>query len=123
MTKDFPTEQALSAVTGYLLCPIDGVYAVLNWMTGEELYTHQLPRVGREAAPVLLAAHPELAAAYEEAGQIDRDNWKQWRDVWVARYGATISVPKMNHREHERIDPISELAEHIGPDKIIVVAP
>ena len=119
--KDFPTGDVLSMVTGYLVSDIRGVYQVLNWMTGESVYTHQLPRIGREAAPVVLAAHPELAAAYQEAKQVNSDNWRQWLATWVERYGPTISVPKFNEDQHERIDPLSELAEKVHPDKIIVI--
>lgn len=120
-TKDLPTEAVLSTVTGYLICDIGAVYEVLNWMTGESVFTHQLPRIGREAAPVVLAAHPELATAYEEAEQISRDTWQHWRDTWIKRYGATISVPKFTADSHERVDPISELAEKVSPDRIITV--
>jgi hypothetical protein len=41
--KEFPTAEVLSAITGHLVCEIGGVYRVLNWMTGENLFTHQLP--------------------------------------------------------------------------------
>ena len=61
-TKDFHIGDILSVTTGRLVSPrhIEGVYDILNWMTGESLFTHQLPRVSREAGPVLLAAHPQI---------------------------------------------------------------
>ena len=54
MEKEFTTGQVLSAATGILMCEIGAVYEILNYMTGESLMTHQLPRVIREAQPVLL---------------------------------------------------------------------
>lgn len=122
-TRSFPTADVLSTVTGILVSEggIGGVYAVLNWMTGESVYTHQIPRISREAAPSVLAAHPELAAAYEEAKSVNRDNWREWLATWTARYGEAIAVPRFNLDQHERIDPLSELAEHVHPEKIIVV--
>lgn len=122
-TKDFPTLDVLSAATGVLVSEsgIGAIYEVLNWMTGESLFTHQLPRVGREAQPVILALHPELRAAYEEAEQVTPANWKHWAARWKSRYGETISVPKMNLGQHESIDPLSELAEKVHPDRIIPV--
>lgn len=119
-TKDFPTLDVLSTATGTLVTDkgIGAGYEVLNYMTGESLFTHQLPRVGREAAPVILAAHPELANAYEEAKHVTPENWKQWAAQWLDRYGPTISVPKFTADTHEAIDPISELAEKVHPDKI-----
>ena len=121
-TKEFPIGEVLSAVTGHLVCDIGGVYRVLRWMTGGDVFTHQLPRVGREAAPVVLAMHPRLADAYEEAKQINRENWRQWLATWTDRYGPTLAVPKFTTDQHERIDALSELAEKVHPDNIIVVA-
>lgn len=122
-TKDFPTEDVLSAVTGYLATErgIGAIYGVLGWMTDGPVWTHQLPRIGQEAAPVVLKLHPELAEAYEEAKQITPENWQQIVAGWRERYGPTIAVPRMTAAEHERIDPLSELAEKVHPDRIVVV--
>lgn len=120
-TKDFPIGAVLSVVTGRLLCDIGGVYDVLNFMSGESLFTHQLPRVGEEAEPIILALHPQLAAAKDESDQVNGENWRDWLATWKARYGETIAVPQMTIAEHERIDPMSELAELVHPDRIIVV--
>lgn len=120
-TKEFATCDVLSTITGKLIGKIDGVYEVLNWMTGESVYTHQLPRISREAVPVIVAKHPALKQAVDEAERITRENWQQWRRTWEDRYGPTIAVPKFTADTHERIDPMSELAEKVHPDKIITV--
>ena len=119
MNKNFPTVDVLSTITGRLMGDIGGVYQVLNWMTGESVFTHQLPRIGREATPVLVAAHPQLQLAVDEAEQVTPENYKQWRQTWEDRYGPAIAVPKFGADTHERIDPLSELAEKVHPDKII----
>lgn len=123
LTKDFPTADVLSTITGVLVSAggIGGVYEVLNWMTWESVYTHQIPRISREAQSAMLAFRPELSVACEEAEQVNRDNWRQWLETWEARYGTAIAVVKMGADDHESIDPISELAEHVHPDKIIVI--
>lgn len=121
-TKGFPTSIVLSVVTGRLLCDIGGVYEVLGWMTGEQVFTHQIPRIDREATPVILALHPSLSDAVAEAHQVNPDNWREWLATWVARYGESLAVPKMTADEHERIDPMSELAEKIPPRNIIVAS-
>lgn len=120
-TKTFPTADVLSTITGRLICEIDGIYKVLNWMTGESVFTHQLPRIGREAQPVILAMHPQLAQAVEESEQVSPENWREWRQTWEDRYGAEIAVPRFTTDTHERIDPMSELAEKVHPDRIITV--
>lgn len=119
--KEFATCDVLSTVTGVLIGNIGGVYEVLNWMTGESVFTHQLPRISREARPVLVAAHPALQQAIDEAERVNGENWKEWRQTWEDRYGPTIAVPKFCADAHERIDPMSELAEKVHPDKIITV--
>jgi len=120
--KEFATCDVLSTVTGRLIGNIGGVYEVLNWMTGESVFTHQLPRIADEARPVLVAAHPALQQAIDEAEQVTTENWKEWRQTWEDRYGPMIAVPKFGADAHERIDPMSELAEKFHPDKIITVA-
>jgi len=120
-TKEFATCDVLSTLTGMLIAKIDGVYEVLNWMTGESVYTHQIPRISREAVPVLIAQHPNLQQAIDEAKQVTPENWQQWRQTWEDRYGPTIAVPKFTAASHESIDPLSELAEKVHPDKIITV--
>lgn len=120
-TKAFPTAAVLSTITGRLLCDIGGIYEVLNWMTGESVYTHQLPRIGREAEPVILAAHPQLRDAIGEAEHVTPENWQEWRDRWLLRYGPEIAVPKMTAAEHKAIDPISEL-QAMAPNATAAIA-
>lgn len=122
-TKAFPTVDVLGCVTGRLLSDIGGIYQVLNWMTDSSLYTHQLPRVCREAVPVVLAIHPHLSEAIVEAEHVTAENFQTWRDLWLDRYGPEIAVPRMTEDQHERIDALSELAEKFNPQKIIVVRP
>lgn len=100
---------------------IGAVYEVLNWMTGESLYTHQLPRVSREAQPVLLKMYPDLALTIAERDQVDAGNWRAWRAKWIERHGATMAVPKFTAADHEAIDALSELAERVHPSRIVVV--
>lgn len=122
-TKAFPTSAVLSVLTGVLLGKIDGVYEVTTFMAGESVFTHQIPRVSREAVPVILAMHPDLEPVIAEAEQVTPENWQQWLTTWTDRYGDEIAVPIMNIAEHERIDPLSELAEIVHPSKIIVASP
>lgn len=119
--RDFHIGDILSVTTGKLVSPrlIEGVYDILNFMTGESLFTHQLPRVSREAAPVILRRHPQLADI--DTSGVNSETWRAWLGEQIARFGEMLPVPKMTVDEHERIDPISELAEKVHPDRIIVV--
>jgi hypothetical protein len=123
MNREFPIGEIMS-VAGHRLVSargISAVYEVCDFMTGDSNMTHQLPRVMRECRPVILRQHPELAEAVEESSVVNGDNWREWVVRWQEGYGETLSLAPMAEDEHERIDPLSELAERISPDKIIVV--
>ena len=73
-TQTFPTADVLSTITGRLMGDIGGVYRVLEFMTGHPVWTHQIPRISREATPVVLAKLPGLQQACEEAEQVTPDH-------------------------------------------------
>lgn len=120
-TKDFHLGDILSITTGMLVSPrhMEGVYDILNYMTGEQLFTHQLPRVAREAEPVLLRAHPDLANI--EVTTLTPGDVAPWLAEQVAKFGEMLAVPKMTDDEHEEIDAMSEAAQFFPADKIITV--
>lgn len=121
-TMRFHLGDVLSVTTERLLSPdgIDGLYRILNYMTGDKLYTHALPRASRECAPYLQAAFPALAA--ETASDVTRENWRDWLAAAVLKYGEWFDVVPLPANVHEVIDPISELSEMgVHPDKIITI--
>ena len=122
-TKAFPTADVLSAAGGVLVSKrgIYAVYEVLNWMTGESVFTHQIPRIRREARPVVAALSPQISAALDDMGEITRKNWAHWLRKWEKVIGEEIAVPRMTPNQHESIDPLSELVERVSPDRIHVV--
>ena len=122
-TQTFPLADVLGTITGRLLGKIDGIYQVSQFMAGEPVWMHQLPRVGKEICPVVLRQHPQLAPVMVEVEAVNPDNWQDMLAGWVARFGETLALSPMTADDHQRIDPISELAEMIHPDRIIAVQP
>lgn len=143
-TKTFPLGTVLTVTTGLLLSPdgIGGVYQILNHMTRDNLYTHQLPRVSRECEPHLLKqfpvlASPEMQFAVAELKELlgTPSGHSEPSAVcvgWLSkltsgRYGIEVpeqfEVEQLAPGEHYEIDPISELAEKVHPSKILVVKP
>jgi hypothetical protein len=138
-TRTFHLGDVLSITTGRLVSPrhMEGIHGILDWMTGDSLFTHQLPRAMDECQGPLLAQHPDLAAIVppETFGDGSKDGAKEAVDLWlaeqVAAYGETREVAPLAGGEHTRIDPITELrtmrpdAEIIGvvvPDGAAVTA-
>lgn len=120
--REFHLGDILSVTHDRLVSPrhVEGVYDILGYMSGESLLTHQLPRVADEARPVLMASLPFLKDISAEG--VGSDNWREWLDRMIATHGEMHPVPTLNEDQHERIDPLLELAEKVPPDRIIVVA-
>lgn len=119
--REFHIGDILSVTHDCLLSPrrMEGVYDILGYMSGEHLFTHQLPRVAREAQPVLRAALPFLDEI--DLSDVNAENYQARLQDIIAKHGEMHPVPTLTDGQHERIDPLSELAEKIHPDTILVV--
>lgn len=110
MSQTFHIGDILSITTDCLVSPghMDGVYRILQHMTGEPLWTHQLPRAAEECKPALLAQHPDLADVhapeFADVAEVQR-----WLAEQVQRYGERREVQPLAPEDHTSIDPISEL--------------
>lgn len=107
-TRDFSLGDVLSVMTGRGLAPYANIRLILNWMSGESLHQHQLPRVAEECQPALRAQHPELAAIVVPDGLQGKDACLAWLDTQAAQYGAMHPVVPLASEDHTRIDPIAE---------------
>lgn len=129
MSRDFDLGDILSITTGTLVSPrrMEGIYDILNYMTDDNLFTHQLPRAIRECRPPLLVQHPDLAAV--SAPEVDcRGNlWAQvfeWLDFQKATYGDSLPVWQLGTGgvgAHERLNPLTELVDMVGPERVVAV--
>ena len=119
-TKRFHIGDILSMITGRLvsLDHMNGLHIFAEWLAGEPVWTHQLPRVMDEAGPHLREWFPDLAAADvpEDLKSVEAvAAWlatlgEQWRDV-----------PHLPAADHAQINPILELQHMIGADKVVPV--
>lgn len=102
---------------------IGDIYELLNFMTGDNLFTHQLPRAAGECKPALLEQHPQLAdIAVPDLP--DADAYMAYLADLEDAYDAQLAVTPLPDHAHTHIDPLTELADMM-PDKpiIAVVAP
>src|SRR5260370_296144 len=107
--KEFPLAVVLTALTGRLLCPIGDLYGVLDYMTGESLMTHQLPRASEECKDPILIQHPGLADVTVPDGLDSYEKVAEWLAPLEARYGSTVALAPLADDDHIFIDPITEL--------------
>lgn len=119
-TKSFHLGDVLSITTGRLVSTrhIDGVYEILDFMTGESLFTHQLPRAADACKPYLLKQFPQLSGV--DASKVNPKNWKNWLKKEVDKYGEYLPVEPLPKGAYEAKNPIQELVE-MAPNKPIVV--
>lgn len=107
--KLFHLGDILSVTTDILVSPrrMEGVYDILNYMTGDNIYTHQIPRIMQECKPYLLEQHPKLRNVSIQAF-IDGKNWKKWLNQQIDIYGEMLPVRPIPKKAHKKIDPIIE---------------
>lgn len=122
-TRDFHLGDILTITTGRLVAPrlIEAVYDILNFMTSESLYTHQLGRGMKECGPELLRQHPQLAEIV--VPELTAESWRGWLAEQATRFGETLPVAPLAKREAKYDTPVGDLVEMLGgnTDKIVVV--
>lgn len=130
-SRAFDLGDILTITTGSLVSPrhIGGVYDLLGFMTGDTLFTHQLPRAAEACRGPLLEQLPLLAEvvapewrfAAEDGPDVASAIVFGWLDEQKAIYGAELPVAPLTSWHH--VNPIQELAELTErPDRIIVVS-
>ena len=121
MGKQFHLGDVLSITTGKLVSPrlTHGIYDSLNYMTGENLFTHQLPRACKISRPYLLKQFPQLKDVTCE--DVNPNNWRERLDALVKQFGETLEVKPLPEGIYIPIDPITEAEAMIGAEKVIVL--
>jgi hypothetical protein len=134
-SKQFHISDVLSIVPGLLVSSrhLEGVYDILNWMTGENLFTHQLPRACKQCSPFLLAQFPWLAGIdgrdLEESLKLIKGTpqveliCKAWVEKYSALHGEYLDVAKLPPGENGPHDPVQEAIDMVGADRVLVVTP
>lgn len=131
--KPFNLSDVLSITTGRLVSfrHMEGVYDILNHMTGDKIYTHQLGRAIEACRPSILADHPWLAeiggrlealiTALPDGADVMLELRPFFVDLMRAVGSSDINVLPLAPGIWLEIDPIAEAAAMFGDDKIIVV--
>ena len=108
--KVFDLGTVLSVTTGRLLTHIDNVYKILNYMTRDNLFTHQLPRASREMIPIIFSQYPQLKEL--DASNVDTKNWKEFLNNAIKKYGNSFTIIPCDLWEHKFMDPFEEFKDN-----------
>lgn len=125
MSAAFALGDVLSITTDRLVSRdhIGGVYRILGYMTGDELYTHQLPRAAAECKPALLVQHPQLKDVLVPDEFDDERHVYLWLAQQERIYGETLGVDPLILKQGDYSDPIEDLCDMVGPEKVFVFDP
>lgn len=138
--KLFHIGDVLSIMTERLVSPdgISGLYNILNFLTGDNLFTHYLGRANRECKPWLGTQYPQLFPNEPRmdcllhkltdwlSGSIDTEHEKLINE-WLRLVQEEFKLPEMlpvyqlGADMHLHIDPIEELEAMVGKHKMLIV--
>ena len=132
--KSFPIAVILNFADGRLLTSIDDAYEFANFMTDDNLFTHQLPRAFREIEPVLKNQLPWLDSPTFKNEQLcltgliacagnNREATRKAIDAWLefqaTLFGAEHEVTPL--AEWMKQDPVSELIQMMESKEGIII--
>lgn len=109
--KEFHISDVLTIITGKLVSTrhMEGVYDTLNYMTNDNLFTHQLPRAMEECRPYLLKQFPFLNNLNKN--EITENNWEDWLNDKIEQFGDFLKVEQLPNGIHKYKNPIVEAIE------------
>lgn len=105
----FSTLTIISISTGKKLGKIEDAYKIIDFMTGDAIFTHQIPRAGRICGEELRRQFPEIAEITPD--QITPENAENISGKIVARFGFELDVAPLPPGKWQPRDPIEELLE------------
>src|ERR1041385_354403 len=119
MSKTFPIGNILAAYTGKLMCSVDDLYVILDFLHQDKLYTHQLPRASYDARPWLEESLPWLKGLTLE--EVTISNWRERLAYYAHKFGKAHSLSPIPHAEELHRDAIEELKEAGGPERMLQI--
>lgn len=97
-TRNFHISDILSITDGALVSTrhMEGVYDILGFMTGRQLWTHQLPAAAEEVVEDLRLQHPDLAEVEVPGWVEDEESCNRFLESLYDTYGETRPVRAMS---------------------------
>ncbi len=106
--RNFDLGTVLTVTTGRLFTDMDNLYDVLNYLSNDEIYTHQIPRVIRTAGAYVLQKYPQLDGVGKDVVINNEQDVKTFLDRQKDVYGDSFGLSPMPEELCQHIDPIEE---------------
>jgi len=110
----FTTGEIISAATGILCCPVERLYAIYNFMTGDNLFTHQLPRAFKVCQSHIQTQCPWVKEL--KSSECTEETWRDFIKDAEKIYGLEHELTKLPDGIWNVKDPIQEAVEIMGKD-------
>jgi hypothetical protein len=124
VSERFHLGTVLSVTTDRFVSPqgFGDVHRLLDHLTGDTLFTHQLPRASKECKPYLLERFAQLADVPLPAEFASPTHVWDWLAEQAAIHGEWLDVEPMPAVNHTRINPLTELSMIAPHMEVITVA-
>ena len=102
------------------MCDIGNLYEILNFLTQDSLFTHQLPRAAEDAKPWMAESLPWLNGL--TLSEVNRENVQERLRHYTEVLGESHELSPVPHATELHRDAIEE-AEEMAPGRVISVLP
>ena len=116
--KEFDLGTILTITTNRLFTNMEDVYEILNYLTGDTIYTHQIPRVIPIAKTYVLSLYPELTGVGDTVEINSFDDVKAFINEQKKVFGDELPLSPMGKTDgYSYVDPIEEVID-MTPEKV-----
>jgi len=105
----FSTLTIVSMITGKMLGSIDDAYRILDFMTDDSIFTHQIPRAQKVCGEELKKQFPQFAAIRPQ--EINTANAADFSLNLIENFGAEFDVSPLPAGVWQKRDPIEDLLD------------
>ena len=109
--RNFDLGTVLTVTSGRLFTKMDNLYDILNYLSSDEIYTHQIPRVMKVAQSYVLEKYPQLDGVGKDVVINNEQDVKTFIDEQKNVYGDSFGLSPMPNEMYQHIDPIDEINE------------
>ena len=109
--RNFDLGTVLTITSGRLFTSMDNVYDILNYLSNDKIYTHQIPRVMKIAQSHVLGRYPQLDGVGKDAVINSEQDVKTFIDEQKGIYVDSFGLSPMFDEMYQHIDPIEEAVD------------
>jgi hypothetical protein len=100
--RDIDLGTIISITTGRLYSGLDKIQTALEYITNNEIYTHQIPIATDEATPYILSKYPELKGVGENEVFNNKEEVFDFVKKQKEIFGEELSLSPMSKKETKK---------------------